>query len=572
MGEHSTGATTERRPAQAGQRPVHQQLALQQANTVDKVLQHLMEHGHKVDGGDRLAKTIIFARNHEHAEFIRGTVQSPLPAPCKGHFARVIDHYDTYRAERDRRPSNRRTRCPHIAISVDMLDTGIDVPEVANLVFFKPVYSKIKFWQMIGRGTRLCPDLFGPGDDKVDFRVFDFCFNFARFNENPDGIEGSEAVPLGTQLFRRRVQLLGELRTAPELDEEQALAEAVTCLLHGEVTAMNRDNFIVRERLEHVQKFQDRESWNQLSEDDRDTLQRHVAGLPTELELDDIECRQFDLIALHMQLAVAQGNHGTLESRRLRVVELASLLEEKTAIPAVLAQLEYLASIQDPAFWDGINLAMLEDMRLRMRGLMPFLDKKTKKIVRTDFEDEVVAVHDDGITGMPSMTGAQYEKKVTEYILNHENHIAIHRLRSNKPLTPTDLESLETTLKRIGNEDGDSLLSSLLTRKETPTIGYFVRTIVGMDRRAAQAAFSEFLNDRSLSTNQIRFIELLVEQLTSRGVIEASALYEQPFTDLHDGGPDALFEGNNDVITGIFKQLEAINAPALRRTGTDPAA
>ena len=443
-----------------------------------------------------------------------------------------------------------------------MLDTGIDIPEVANLVFFKPVYSKIKFWQMIGRGTRLCPDLFGPDDDKVDFRVFDFCFNFARFNENPDGIEGSEADSLWAHNSSEDAcNCLANYALHQNSMKTMHWPRQLLAQLHGEVTAMNRDNFIVREQLEQVQKFQDRKSWNQLSEDDRDTLQRHVAGLPTELDFDDIECRQFDLIALHMQLAVAQGNHGTLESRRLRVVEIARMLEEKTAIPAVRAQLEYLASIQDPAFWDGINLAMLEDMRLRMRGLMPFLDRKKKKIVRTDFKDEVVAVHDDGITGMPSMTGAQYEKKVTEYIRNHENHIAIHRLRSNQPLTPKDLESLETTLKRIGNEDGDSLLSSLLTRKEAPTIGYFVRTIVGMDRRAAQAAFSQFLNDRSLSTNQIRFIELLVEQLTSRGVIEASALYEQPFTDIHDGGPDALFEGNNDVITGIFQQLEAINAP-----------
>ena len=182
-------------------------------DTVDKVLQHLMEHGHKVEGGDRLAKTILFARNHTHAQFIEERFNHHY-LQHKGHFARVIDHYATYpQSLLDH--FSQKDNAPHIAISVDMLDTGIDVPEVANLVFFKPVYSKIKFWQMIGRGTRLCPDLFGPDDGKQDFRVFDFCFNFDFFRENPEGIEGRGIVPLGTRLFRSRVQLLTHVRRRP---------------------------------------------------------------------------------------------------------------------------------------------------------------------------------------------------------------------------------------------------------------------------------------------------------------------------------------------------------------------
>ena len=172
-------------------------------DTVDKVLQHLMEHGHKVEGGDRLAKTILFARNHTHAQFIEERFNHHYPQH-QGHFARVIDHYATYpQSLLDH--FSQKDNAPHIAISVDMLDTGIDIPEVANLVFFKPVYSKIKFWQMIGRGTRLCPELFGPDDDKQDFHVFDFCFNFDFFRENPAGIEGRGIVPLGTRLFRSLV-------------------------------------------------------------------------------------------------------------------------------------------------------------------------------------------------------------------------------------------------------------------------------------------------------------------------------------------------------------------------------
>ena len=194
-------------------------------DTVDKVLQYLMEHGHKVDGGDQLAKTIIFARNHEHAEFIEERFNHHYKH-YKGHFARIIDSHGKY-PQSLIDAFSQKEKYPHIAISVDMLDTGIDVPEVANLVFFKPVYSRIKFWQMIGRGTRLCPDLFGPDEHKQDFRVFDFCFNFDFFRENPTGIEAGGAVPLGTRLFRARVQLLGQIQQATELDPESKLREGL---------------------------------------------------------------------------------------------------------------------------------------------------------------------------------------------------------------------------------------------------------------------------------------------------------------------------------------------------------
>ena len=487
-------------------------------DTVDKVLQHLMEHGHKVEGGDRLAKTIVFARNHAHATFIEARFNHHYPRYA-GHFARIIDHYATY-------PQSllddfaQKDKAPHIAISVDMLDTGIDIPEVANLVFFKPVYSRIKFWQMIGRGTRLCPDLFGPGDDKHDFRVFDFCFNFDFFREHPEGIEDSGGVSLRARLFRSRVQLLTEVQATPDLDPEAALAGALTTELHREVAAMNRENFIVRMQLEAVERFRQRESWERLTASDVEILQSEVAGLPSEIETDDIESRLFDLTALKMQLALAEGDTGTFERHRRRVVEIAMLLEEKSAIPAVTAQLAYLVSVQESAFWEGIALNDLEELRLRLRGLVPFLDKKTRKVVYTDFQDEITAVREDAAVYLPKMTGVQYEKKVQEYLKNHLDHIVIRRLRTNQPLTATDLRGLEQTLVEIGEDDGRTLLTSLLARNDAPSLPHFVRSLVGMDRAAAQGAFSEFLTNRSLTTPQIRFIEMVIEQLTARGVMD----------------------------------------------------
>jgi type I restriction enzyme R subunit len=525
------------------------------ANTVDQALQYLMEHGHKVEGGDRLAKTIIFARNHEHALFIEKRFNHHYPRHA-GRFARVIDHFAPY-AQSLIDDFSQKEKEPHLAISVDMLDTGIDVPEVANLVFFKPVYSKIKFWQMIGRGTRLCPDLFGPGMDKKDFRIFDFCYNFDFFKMNPEGIERSGGMPLGARLFRSRVELVGQIQKTPALDPQDKVRTPTTNLLHAEVAGMNAENFIVRMHLQSVLRFQDRKAWDALSDDDRETLQEEVAGLPSEIETGEIESRLFDLLALRMQLSTVEQDVSGFEKDRKKVVQIAMLLEEKSAIPAVKVQLGYLQAMQETEFWVGIDIAGLEEMRLRLRELVPLLDKTKRNPVYPDVEDEITGVNENAIFEIPRMTGVEYERKVGQYLQNHLNNIVIHRLRTNQRLTASDLRELETMLEKIGEEDGRELLKGLLARSRAPSLVYFVRSLVGMDRAAAQAAFSKLLSNQSLTPPQIRFVEMIIEQLTSRGVIEPGALYEAPFTGIHAGGPDGLFAGKSELIAGIFQGIAA---------------
>lgn len=523
-------------------------------DTADKVLQVLMERGHKVEGGDRLGKTIIFARNHDHAKFIEERFNHHYPEQA-GHFARVIDNYADYPQSLIDEFSIKED-APHIAVSVDMLDTGIDVPEVVNLVFFKPIYSKVKFWQVIGRGTRLCPDLFGPGEDKADFRIFDFCFNFDFFKENPDGIESSGGEPLATRLFRARTGLISELRSNKELDPEGKLDAAITGQLHSEVAAMNKKNFIVRMELEAVEKFQKREAWDSLGDSDIHELEGKLATLPSEIETDEIEARLFDLTALKLQLAFVEGNAGGFETLRNRVIEMAAMLEEKTAIPAVKAQLAYLQAVQMQEFWEGMTLGLLEELRERLRGLMQFLDKKKRKIVYSDFQDEVKAIRVEEDWAAPTMTSSQYRKKVELFIRDHLDHIVVQKLRQAEPLTKTDLYELERMLTEIGEDEGDRLLDGLLARSEAPSVVHFVRSLVGLDREAVLGAFGKFLEDRSLTPQQIRFIELVIEQLTSRGVMDASALYSAPFNGLHSGGPEELFAGKDKVVDGIFEALK----------------
>jgi type I restriction enzyme R subunit len=533
-------------------------------DTVDKMLQVLMERGHRVHGGDRLGKTIIFARNHDHAMFIDERFNKHYPQYA-GQFARVIDNYVKY-AQSLIDDFSQAEKAPHIAISVDMLDTGIDVPEVVNLVFFKPVYSKIKFWQMIGRGTRLCPNLFGPGEDKADFRVFDFCFNFDFFRINPDGIEGGGGESLSTRLFKSRTRILASLQRNPELEPEGQLAQSLAHALHREVLGMNPDNFIVRMRLQTVEKFQKESAWAALSEGDANVLEREIAGLPSQMETDGLEARMFDLTALRMQLAHIEGDMGGFETQRLRVVEIAELLEEKDSIPTVRAVLGYLQAVQSLEFWDGITLELLEELRLKLRELVQFIDKKKKTIVYTGFKDEIQGIRVGEAFVIPKMTGAQYERKVREYLINHQDHIAIQKLRQNEPLTPLDLTELERILQRIGEDDGPELLSRLLQTSEAPDLAHFVRRLVGLDRAAAQRAFAGYLSDRSLTPAQIRFVELIIDQLTMRGLVTEAALYEPPFSSLNDGGPEAIFAGKESIIEGIFAAVRE-TAPKVQAAG-----
>ena len=319
---------------------------------------------------------------------------------------------------------------------------------------------------------------------------------------------------------------------------------------------MNPDNFMVRAHLQHVEKFKNAASWDALTDSDIHDIEFHIAGLPSQIETDEIEARFFDLNALRMQIALVEKDAGTFESTRKKVIEIAACLEEKDAIPAVKQQLELLRAIQTTEFWEGIDLAALEDLRIRMRGLVQFIDKSKRKIVYTHFEDEITGVREDASVYMPKMTGNQYAKKVEDYLRSHQDEIAIQRLRNNQPLTPTDLQSLEATLLTIGEDEGQRLLTSMLHLHKVPTLAHLVRRIVGMDRSAAKAAFATFLADRSLTSRQMRFVELVIDQLTARGFMEPAALYEQPFSSLHADGPEGLFAGEANIVDGLFRTLE----------------
>jgi type I restriction enzyme R subunit len=540
-------------------------------DTVDKVLAHVMTRGVTVAGGDRLGKTILFAKNQAHADFIEERFNANYPH-LKGEFARVITFKTEY-AQSLIDSFSARDKAPHIALSVDMLDTGIDVPEVVNLVFFKLVRSKTKFWQMVGRGTRLCPDLFGPGQHKQFFYIFDYCQNLEYFSQNPETTDGALGASLGKRLFNARLELIGELdgRMAeaggkaareqsipppghPESEEEVRTQTAA--LLQREVMAMNVDNFVVRPKRRLVQKYAAPKAWRSLTREAMSELSHEVAGLPNELDPEAEEAKRFDLLVLNLQLAVLRAEPAFARLRD-QVKTLAGLLEEKSAIPMVREQMALIQDVQTDEWWQDVTIPMLEVLRRRLRALIKLIEKRQRKPIFTDFEDEMGGETSVQLPGLGEGTDyVRFRAKAQAFLRAHQDHVAIHKLRMNKPLTAADLAELQRMLLEsgVGAEEDIRRAAS-----EAHGLGLFVRSLVGLDRQAAKETMSAFISGKS--ANQIEFVNLIVDHLTEHGVMEAAQLYESPFTDFSPQGPEGIFGAAE--LDALMNSLEAVRASAI---------
>ncbi|CAH0255620.1 hypothetical protein SRABI76_03356 [Microbacterium oxydans] len=519
-------------------------------DTVDKVLETLMVRGYKVAGSDRLGKTIIFAKSQKHAEFIEKRFNISYPEYA-GHFARVITHGNPY-AQSLIDDFSIPDKAPHIAISVDMLDTGIDVPEVVNLVFFKVVRSKSKFWQMIGRGTRLSPDLFGPGEGKKDFLVFDFCGNLEYFSQDLPGSQGQTQKSLSQRLFEARLGLVTALG-----DTETDLRSSTVSTLHTFVAGMNLDNFVVRPHRAAVEEFADSDAWSRLTPEMSERL-LHVAGLPSSVRDDDEDAKRFDLLILRRQLAQLDGDAILAERIRETIQQIAAALLGTTTIPSVAEQAVLLESVAGDEWWIDVTLPILELARVRIRGLVRFIEKTHRNPVYTDFEDLLGdGVEIDLPRATPGTDFERFRSKAEAYLRQHLDNLALQRLRRNKQLTFDDLDELEAMLVSAGADPVDLVCAN----ERMGGLGIFIRGLVGLDRSAAAKAFESYLDETRFTVAQIRFVNLIVDELSKNGVMDPGRLFEPPYTDQAPTGPDLIFP---DVdVDLIVETLRGINRTAV---------
>ena len=497
--------------------------------TVDLVLQDLMERGIMVNGGERIGKTIIFAQNKRHAEFILERFNKLYPqyhgtwasrVVCDDSYAQtVIDNF------------KEAEKTPYIVVSVDMMDTGIDVPACVNLVFFKKVRSKTKFWQMIGRGTRLCPELTCTDliereeyTGKKRFLIFDYCGNFEYFRQVKHTTEGEVPISLSENIFRKCVRLVAAFQDASKFDGAyQPWRRELTELCQGRIAGLNTDLFHVRLALKHVEKFKKPEAFICLSELDQQELTEHIAPLVHFDEADAMALR-FDNFIYGFILNVL--DESPLVRRDMaRLVTTARLLEKKSSIPQVAAKLPLLRQISAPELWKDIDICKLEDIRRELRALIRFLDEGSKrKDIITILTDPIL----DSTAGIPLPEEdpfESYKMKVNRYIEEHKNSLAIYNLTHNISLTRKDYEELE----RVFTQELGSKEDYVKTFGGTP-FGLLIRKIAKLDHEAVLAAFSEFINDQSLNSRQIAFVQKIITHIEQNGYIEdISVLTKAPF-------------------------------------------
>jgi len=492
-------------------------------HTVDTVLEDLMTKGLRVAGGDRLGKTIIFAQNKKHAQFILDRFNLLYPQ-YRGSFAqRVVcdDNYAQSIIDDFKKPDKE----PHIAVSVDMMDTGIDVPEIVNLVFFKRVRSKAKFWQMIGRGTRLCKNLFGEGEDKAYFMIFDYLGNFEFFRQHKDGVEANETQTLSEAIFAKRVRLIQHLQDAAFADDSyQTMREDLVHIVTGQVQALNTELVSVRLQLQHVEKFKQEEAYAALSDTAKHNLITYLASLVYMQDADEY-AKRFDNLMYGLMLAQIEGMPQFKRSKK-QVKDICTLLTMRVTIPQVRAKLELIQTVVSDEFWEeSPDLIAYERVRIELRELIKFIvDTGERRLIYTNLTDEVVEAK-EGEALYQAYDFEDYKLKVNRYIEQNRDHMAIHKLRNNIPLTTADYESLEQVFTgQLGTSDDYKR-----EFKDTP-FGLLVRKIAKLEHEAAMQAFSDFINDQSMNQAQIVFVKKVIDYVVQNGYIEnISDLTKPPF-------------------------------------------
>ena len=529
-------------------------------NTVDRVLQDLMSNGVKVKGGQVLGKTIIFAQTKKHAQFIIERFDALYPE-LKGGFAKRVICDDSYSQTIIKEFKNPNSGM-NIAISVDMMDTGIDVPEVVNLVFFKKVKSKAKFWQMIGRGTRLCENLNcvdaqnGSYQNKKYFYIFDYLGNFEFFRTYKNGIEGNEVQSLSEAIFSKKIKLIYQMQCAEFIDDVyQSWRNELIDEVYQSISILEKDRVDVRRERKYIEQFNSKESFTSLTEDSCEDVIKHIAPLIILVEKDE-HAQQFDNFMYGLMIARLE-NAKSQNTYVNKLVKTAVELTKKTTIPHIKAKIEFIKEVANTDFIKQANIIELEHIRIELRELIKFLTGKQQKIVITDLADtELTRLCGEALPVDDTLQN--YRDKVNRYILDHTDYIAIYKLRHNKPLTKEEFATLESILtKELGSKEDYAR-----EFKDTP-LGVLVRKVAKMDKMATMQAFSQFINDQSLNQQQIVFIHKIIDNIVINGYMEASALVKAPF----DRPQTFIKMFDKDMQIALVNAIKDLNNNAVAMVG-----
>ncbi|MCI9074604.1 MAG: DEAD/DEAH box helicase family protein [Dorea sp.] len=482
-------------------------------DTADKMISDLMNNGIRHKDGNHVGKTIIFAQTKKHAQFLVDRFDELYPE-YRGRFCKLIICDEPY-ADKNLKDFKKADDMPFIAITVDMLETGIDVPEIVNLVFAKKVYSRIKFDQMIGRGTRLCENLFGEGNDKSEFYIFDYVRNFQYFDEHPKGKEAGNFLSPATEIFVKKVRIIKLLQNAEYADDkyQNFRSELIKDVLK-EICGLNTKRVEIKLELRYVEKFRDEKSFECLSDADKKDIIEHLAPLVSSCETNE-NAVHFDNSMYGLILSALETNRAFNRIKNHIQKSGNILLTECAAIPEVKQKIPKLKEIQSEGYWKGKDILKFEETRKRLRDIMKYLRFERTKIHYVDFEDGMLNRIEGRISSMSTDDFEDYRKKVNEYIDTHKQHPSIKKLIYNEPITQEDYKELERIFtKELGTKEEYEA-----NYRDTP-FGVLIRKIVKMDRDSAYAAFSSFIAEERPNAEQIYFINQVVDYVVENGYVK----------------------------------------------------
>ena len=521
-------------------------------DTIKKLLELLMDKGLKVNGGDELGKTIIFARNHKHAQKIVDTFNELYPE-YRGEFAKLVDNQVKYN-ETIIDEFSTKEKWPQIAVSVDMLDTGVDVPEILNLVFFKPVKSKIKFWQMIGRGTRLCKDLFGAGLDKKEFYIFDYCKNFEFFSVNPKGIETNNVISLTERIYGYKLDLIVELQNMKYQSDEKYCEYRKTLIKEfiEEIKNLNKDSFMVKNKIHYIELYSKEKTWVYISTIDLMDIKENLIPLFTSVD-DNEDAKRFDNLMYQLQVKrIRQDKTNRCENL---IVDTVGELEKLGTVPQIREKQDLILKVAETDYIKEADFWDIEEVRTELRNLIQFIDPYNRPPVYIDIEDTLNDIDEGCVYVSTGNNFTNYRRKVEKFLTGNLENVIVWKIRHNIRLTEQDKENLENILfEELGNNK-----EYAETFGDTNIIKA-VRNIVGLDKNVVSDIFYKYINDNRLNMKQIQFVKLLIDYVIKNGTIDMQKLTEQPFKNV--GEVYDLFGNNIDLFKEIREDIENINENA----------
>jgi type I restriction enzyme R subunit len=506
-------------------------------DTVDQVLQELMEKGIRVKDGTEIGKTIIFAFNHKHAQLIVDRFHH-LYQELGENYCVLIDNHVNYAenlVDIFSTPREESQQYIPIAVSVDMLDTGVDVPDCVNLVFFKQVRSKIKFNQMIGRGTRLCPNLFGEGQGKKEFYIFDYCGNFDFFEIYPEGVENSRQVTLSERLFNARLDLAVLLQHVQYQSEEfpRALCTQLKDILHEQVQSLNKSHIAVRKHWERVEKYSKRDNWQYVSEVEAQFLRNTIAPLVA-VDNNEFAALKFDLLCLIEQLSLIDETvNGTMAMNKIR--SIGGLLEERASLPLVYAKKDLIREIQTATFWESvlsspiIGLQKLEHVREELRDLMQYIIGSSKRTFDIDIKDTIT---DDG-EAAPILTAMTYRERVLDYLNENIDNPTLQKIYRMEQLSESDIRELERIFwQELGTKDEYRQTYENQDRYRIwgGRIAAFLRSILGIDQQLAREKYIQLIQGEDLTPEQDEYLSDIINYVCENGDITRETIGQEPFS------------------------------------------